>query len=118
MGRTHTHALGLAIGGISLVSMFFIRSEYLLILPMIGIGIAWGSILAMPYAILSDSLPAKKMGVYMGIFNFFITFPQIISGFFGGMIIKHLLGNQPILGLALAGACMLIAAWIVKRIKE
>lgn len=118
LGRTHTHALGLAIGGISLVSMFFIRSEYLLILPMIGIGIAWGSILAMPYAILSDSLPAKKMGVYMGIFNFFITFPQIISGFFGGTIIKHLLGNQPILGLALAGACMLVAAWIVKRIKE
>lgn len=117
-GRIGTHSLGLAIGGLSLIAIFFIQSEVWVIVPMVGVGIAWGSILAMPYAILSDSLPAKKMGVYMGLFNFFITFPQIICGFFGGLIIKHIFGNQPIWGIVLAGACMLAAAIVVQRIKE
>src|SRR5690606_1869679 len=109
-GRTRLHAINLLIGGFSLVSIFFITSPNALLMVMLGIGIAWGSILAMPYAILSDSLPAKKMGVYMGIFNFFITFPQIVCGFFGGMIIKYLFGSEPIYGIFLGGIFMLLGA--------
>ncbi|TYP97825.1 maltose/moltooligosaccharide transporter [Sphingobacterium allocomposti] len=117
-GRTNVHAFGLTVGGLSLISMFFISSPNVLLLTMLGIGIAWGSILSMPYAILSDSLPAHKMGVYMGIFNFFITFPQIVCGFFGGMIIKYLFGSEPIYGILLGGIFMLLGAISVWRIKE
>ncbi|MBD1421354.1 MFS transporter [Sphingobacterium chuzhouense] len=117
-GRTKVHAFGLIIGGISLISILFISSPNILLLTMLGVGIAWGSILSMPYAILSDSLPARKMGVYMGIFNFFITFPQIICGFFGGMIIKYVFGSQPIYGIMLGGIFMLLGAISVWRIKE
>lgn len=109
-GRKNTHAISLAIGGISFISMFFIKTPMLLLLPMIGIGIAWGSILAMPYAILAGALPAKKMGVYMGLFNFFITFPQIINGVLGGPIVKRLFHSQAIYALVLSGVLMLFAA--------
>ncbi|MGE8430045.1 MAG: MFS transporter [Sphingobacterium sp.] len=118
LGRGKTHALGLSIGGLSLISLFLIKDANLLILPMIGIGIAWGSILAMPYAILSDHLPAGKMGVYMGLFNFFITLPQIVCGFFGGMIIKYFFQSQSIYGLLLAGVFMLLAAFFVPKSKH
>lgn len=118
LGRGKTHALGLSIGGLSLISLFLIKDANLLILPMIGIGIAWGSILAMPYAILSDHLPAGKMGVYMGLFNFFITLPQIVCGFFGGMIIKYFFHSQSIYGLLLAGVFMLLAAFFVPKTKR
>jgi len=77
---------------------------------MIGVGLAWASILAMPYVILSSCIPAGKMGIYMGIFNFFITLPQIINGLFGGWIVKHIYGNQPIYAIVLAGFCMICAA--------
>ena len=77
---------------------------------MVGIGLAWGSILAMPYAILCGSIPAKKMGVYIGIFNFFITLPQIVNGFFGGWIVKNMFGGQAIYAIVLAGIFMLCAA--------
>jgi len=116
-GQKITHALSLTFGGIALLSIFFIKDPYLLIVPMIGIGMAWGSILSMPYAILSSSLPAKKMGVYMGIFNFFITFPQIVNGLFGGYIVKYAFGGQAIYALVLAGFFMLFAAAAVLRVK-
>ena len=89
MGRKKTHAISLILGGLGLISIYFIQDKYWLLLSMVGIGIAWASILAMPYAILAGSIPAKKMGVYMGIFNFFITFPQIVNGIIGGPIVKH-----------------------------
>ena len=79
-----THALSLTAGGIGLMSIYFIQDPSFLIVSMIGVGMAWASILAMPYAILAGSIPAHKMGVYMGIFNFFITFPQIVNGVIGG----------------------------------
>jgi maltose/moltooligosaccharide transporter len=85
---------------------------------MVGIGIAWASILAMPYAILAGSIPAKKMGVYMGIFNFFITFPQIVNGIIGGPIVKHLYGGQAIWALVTAGVFMLLGAWSVMRVND
>ena len=117
-GRTKVHTFGLLIGGISLISILFMSTPHVLLVSMLGVGIAWGSILSMPYAILSDSLPAHKMGVYMGIFNFFITFPQIICGFFGGMIIKYIFDSQPIYGIMLGGLFMLLGAISVWRINE
>ncbi|WP_293924622.1 MFS transporter [Sphingobacterium sp. UBA6320] len=117
-GRKQTHAFSLIMGGLGLISIFIIRDPNLLIIPMIGIGLAWGSILAMPYAILSDSLPAKKMGVYMGIFNFFITFPQIVCGFFGGYMIKIFFDSNSVYGILLAGVFMLLGALAVLRIKD
>src|SRR5690606_26595753 len=117
-GRTKVHAFGLIIGGLSLISILFISSPNILLFTIVGVGMAWGSILSMPYAILSDSLPARKMGVFMGIFNFFITFPQIVCGIFGGMIIKYFFDSQPIYGIMLGGIFMLLGAISVWRIKE
>jgi len=116
--RKQAHAYSLILGGISLLSIFFIKDPMWLIAPMIGIGLAWGSILAMPYAILSSSIPAKKMGVYMGIFNFFITFPQIVNGFFGGPIVKYFYGGQAIYAIVLAGIFMLCAAISVLFVQD
>jgi maltose/moltooligosaccharide transporter len=108
--RKMTHAISLMAGCIGLISIFFITNPNLLILPMIGIGLAWGSILSMPYAILCGSIPPKKMGVYIGIFNFFITFPQLVNGFFGGWIVKNLFGGQAIYAIVLAGIFMFCAS--------
>ena len=105
-----THSIALLIGGISLISIFFVRSEWGLYGSMIGIGIAWASILSMPYVILSSSIPAGKMGIYMGIFNFFITLPQIVNGICGGWIVKHIYGDQPIYSIVLAGFCLIAGA--------
>ena len=118
VGRKKTHAISLILGGLGLVSIYFIQDKYWLLLSMIGIGIAWASILAMPYAILAGSIPAKKMGVYMGIFNFFITFPQIVNGIIGGPIVKHLYGGEAIWALVTAGIFMLLGAWSVMRVND
>lgn len=118
VGRTKTHAISLILGGLGLISIYFIQDKYWLLLSMVGIGIAWASILAMPYAILAGSIPVKKMGVYMGIFNFFITFPQIVNGIIGGPIVKHLYGGQAIWALVTAGVFMLLGAWSVMRVND
>lgn len=110
LGRKLTHAISLMAGGIGLISIFFVRSEWGLYYSMIGVGLAWASILAMPYVILSGCIPAGKMGIYMGIFNFFITLPQIVNGVFGGWIMKHLYGGQPIYSIIMAGFCLIAAA--------
>lgn len=117
-GRKNIHAFSLAMGGLSFISMFFIKTPVLLLFPMVGIGIAWGSILAMPYAILAGSLPVKKMGVYMGLFNFFITLPQIVNGVFGGPMVKRLFDSQAIYALVLAGILMLVAAMVVRFVDD
>ena len=109
-GRKLTHSFSLTMGGISLISIFFISNPMWLLVPMVGIGMAWGSILAMPYAILAGSLPPAKMGIYMGIFNFFITIPQIINGIIGGPIVKQLFHSQAIYSLIMAGICLFVAA--------
>lgn len=113
-----THALALAIGGISLLSFLVFTDPYLLIIPMIGIGIAWGSILAMPYALLANSIPPKKMGVYMGLFNMSITIPQIVSGVLSGLILKYFFADNPILCIVMAGVSMLLGALSALFIKE
>ncbi|TDO28274.1 MFS transporter [Sediminibacterium goheungense] len=110
LGRKGTHAFSLIAGGIGLISIYFIKDPQLLKYSMIGVGLAWGSILAMPYVILSGSIPAGKLGIYMGIFNFFITLPQIINGIGGGWIVKNIYGGQPIYAIVLAGFFMLCAA--------
>jgi maltose/moltooligosaccharide transporter len=85
---------------------------------MVGVGIAWASILAMPYAILAGSIPTRKMGVYMGIFNFFITFPQIVNGIFGGPIVKHFYHGHAIYALVTAGIMMILGAFSVMFVKD
>jgi maltose/moltooligosaccharide transporter len=110
IGRKFTHAVSLAAGGLSLISIYFVKDINMLNFAMVGVGLAWASILAMPYVILSAAIPAGKLGIYMGIFNFFITLPQIINGFVGGWIVKHIYGGQPIYAVVLAGVFMLCAA--------
>ena len=108
--RKGTHALCLLMGAIGFLSFYFIKDPRMLVFPMIGVGMAWAGILAMPYSILAGALPAHKMGVYMGIFNFFITIPQIINGLVGGVMVKHLYGGKTIFAMVFSGFCLLIAA--------
>jgi maltose/moltooligosaccharide transporter len=110
IGRKLTHSVSLIAGGLGLISIFFIKDPGMLKFAMVGVGLAWASILAMPYVILSSSIPPGKLGIYMGIFNFFITLPQIINGLFGGWIVKHLYGGQPVYAIVLAGIFMICAA--------
>ncbi len=110
IGRKFTHAVNLFAGGIGLISIYFITDPAMLHWSMVGVGLAWASILAMPYVILSSSIPAGKLGIYMGLFNFFITFPQIINGIVGGPIVKHLYNGEPVYAIVLAGFFMICAA--------
>ena len=118
IGRKRTHAVSLVAGGLGLISMYFITDKDWLLLSMVGIGFAWASILAMPYAILAGSIPVKKMGIYMGIFNFFITFPQIVNGVFGGPIVKRLYDSQAMIAIVIAGVFMLLGAASVFFVKD
>ena len=118
IGRKLTHSLSLTAGAIGLISIYFITNPNTLIFSMIGVGMAWGSILSMPYAILAPSLPARKMGIYMGIFNIFITVPQIINSVFGGMIVKRFFDSQAIYALIMSGIFLLIAAISVLWVEE
>lgn len=109
-GRKSTHAFSLIAGGLGLISMSIVTDPTHLIYSMIGIGIAWASILAMPYAMISGTIPAGKMGLYMGIFNFFITLPQIINSLIGGLIVTYVFDSNPMYSIVLAGFLMLAAA--------
>lgn len=118
LGRKRTHAMSLIIGGLGLLSIYIMPTKEWIILSMVGIGIAWASILAMPYAILAGSIPARKMGVYMGIFNFFIVLPQILNALVGGPMVKYLYNDQPIFALVLSGVSLIIGALLVSRVKD
>jgi maltose/moltooligosaccharide transporter len=118
IGRKKTHALSLLAGAIGLISIYFVSNPNMLMLSMVGVGMAWASILAMPYALLAGSIPTKKMGVYMGIFNFFITFPQIVNGLFGGLVVKHIYGSNTIYAIVMAGVFMICGAFSVMLVKE
>ena len=118
IGRKKTHSISLIIGGLGMLSIYIMPDKNWLILSMIGIGIAWASILAMPYAILAGSISPKKMGVYMGIFNFFIVIPQIINALIGGPLVKYAYGNQAIFALVMSGVSFLIAASLVYKVKD
>lgn len=116
--RKITHSISLAVGGISLISISLIGNPQLLILPMVGIGMAWASILSMPYAILTGSLPPNKMGVYMGIFNFFIVIPQILAASILGSMVRHLFDGNTMNALISGGISMMIAAAVVVFVKD
>jgi len=116
--RKTTHAISLVIGGIGLLSFYFITNPNLLLVSMIAIGIAWASILSMPYAILTGSLPAQKMGVYMGIFNFFIVIPQILAASILGFLMRRFFGGDAIWALVAGGISMIIAAATVFFVED
>jgi maltose/moltooligosaccharide transporter len=118
LSKKVTHSIALAIGGLSLLSFLIFKDPYALLIPMIGVGIAWGSILAMPYAMLASSIPPKRMGVYMGLFNMSITIPQIVSGIFSGLILKYFFADNPILCIVMAGVSMLLGAVSALFIRE
>ncbi|NVK83222.1 MAG: MFS transporter [Cytophagia bacterium] len=118
IGKKKTHSLSLAIGGVGLISMYFAPNQYWLIASMIGVGIAWASILAMPYAILASSIPLKKMGIYMGLFNFFIVLPQIINALIGGPIVKNFYGGNAMYAIVMSGVVMILAAFTLRFVKE
>lgn len=116
--RPVTHMIALIAGGLGLISYIMFKDENLLIISMAGVGLAWSSILAMPYSMLTQSLPSHKMGVYMGIFNFFIVIPQILAATLLGFFTKHLFGNNAIYALVLGGCSMIVAAFLCLRIKD
>jgi maltose/moltooligosaccharide transporter len=120
--RKQVHAAALVCGGLGLLSTYFINDKYLLLLTMIGVGIAWASILSMPYAILSGALPAARMGVFMGVFNFFVVIPEIIASTTFGRIIRALFGEDskvaPLYMVMAGGVFMLIAAALVTLVKD
>lgn len=118
IGKKKTHSLSLAIGGVGLISMYFAPNQYWLIASMVGVGIAWASILAMPYAILASSIPLKKMGIYMGLFNFFIVLPQIINALIGGPIVKNFYGGNAMYAIVMSGVVMILAAFTLRFVKE
>jgi maltose/moltooligosaccharide transporter len=136
IGRKLTYSLSLLAGGIGYLSIMLVNNPELtlvnlgithisvpqgavsLFLPMVGVGIAWAAILAMPYAILAGSLPVKQTGVYMGIFNFTIAAPQIVSGIFAGWILTAVFDNQAIYIIMLAGISMMLGAIAVYFVKE
>ena len=109
LGLRGSHLVNLWLGGLGLVSMALVRDPQWLLLSMVGVGFAWASILSLPYAMLSDSLPAAKMGVYMGIFNFFIVIPQLVAVSTLGVLLAKVLGGEPMRVLMLGGACLLLA---------
>lgn len=118
LSRPKAHMIALIAGGLGLITYLIFKNENLLLISMAGVGFAWASILAMPYSMLTQSLPAHKMGVYMGIFNFFIVIPQILAATLLGFFTKHLFNNQAIYALVLGGCSMIIAAVLCLRIKE
>ncbi|WP_417457666.1 MFS transporter [Kordiimonas sp.] len=110
-GRRVTHLINLCLGGTGLVSMIFISDPTWLLLSMVGVGIAWASILSVPYSLLSSAVPFAKMGVYMGIFNFFIVIPQLLAASVLSLIVKSFFGGEPIYALVIGGVSMIIGGF-------
>ena len=113
-----THLLALTFGGIGLIAIYFVSTKVGLLLTMIGVGVAWASILSIPYAMLSGSLPAAKMGYFMGVFNFFIVIPQIIAATILGFLVKQIFNNEPVYALIVGGIGMIVAGLLTLRVTE
>ena len=116
--RVTTHLICLVIGGLGLGSMYFVRDPQWLIASMAAFGVAWASLLTMPYAILSGVVPYRKMGVYMGMFNFFIVIPQILAAAVLGLLVRTVFGGHAINALLLGGVSMIVAAFLMLRVKD
>jgi maltose/moltooligosaccharide transporter len=118
IGKCKTHSFCLLAGAAGFLTIPLIHDKWLLFLPMVGVGIAWASILSMPYSILAAAIPQNKMGVYMGIFNFFIVLPEITASLFFGWIMNHMLNNNRLAALIVGGCCFILAAILTQRIEE
>ena len=117
IGKQKTHFVALLCGGLGFISMYFIKDTSLLWISMLGVGFAWASILAMPYSMLIETIPQTKMGIYMGIFNFFIVIPQIVNGIIGGPLVSSLFNKHAIYYLMLGGVLLIMGGIIVLFIK-
>jgi len=118
MGLRVSHLVNVWLGAAGLIAFLVIRDPQWLLVSMIGVGFAWSSILSLPYALLSDSVPAEKMGVYMGIFNFFIVIPQLLAASVLGFLLKTFFAGEPIYALAIAALSLFIAGIFVLRVDE
>lgn len=116
--RKTVHMISLICGGLGFASFYIIKDPNLLLVSELGIGLAWASILSMPYAILAGSLPAEKMGVYMGIFNFFIVIPQITAAAILGFFVKNVVGGEAIYALVLGGASLILAGFLTLLVDD
>ncbi len=116
--RKTTHAICLVMGALGLLSIFFIKSPQMLLGSMVGVGFAWASIVSMPYAILTGSLPSHKMGYYMGVFNFFIVIPQILAAAILGFILSRYFENHAIYAMLIGGISFLVAAGLTMRVED
>ncbi|WP_130735670.1 MFS transporter [Flavobacterium sp. J27] len=112
-----THMLALVAGGLGLISIYFLSDKTGLLLAMVGVGIAWASILSIPYAMLSGALPSNKMGYYMGVFNFFIVIPQIVAGTILGFLVNTFFNDQPVYALIIGGFSMIFAGLLTLTVK-
>src|SRR5512141_1575996 len=117
-GLRISHLVNTTLGGIGLLSFVVIRDPHWLLLSMVGVGFAWASILSLPYALLSDSVPSEKMGVFMGIFNFFIVIPQLVAASLLGFLLKVFFGGQPLQALVIGGVSLIVAGLCVLRVAE
>jgi maltose/moltooligosaccharide transporter len=117
-GRKHTHTFCLLCGALGLMAVILMHSKYMLLISMVGVGIAWASTLSMPYAILAAILPPNRTGVYMGIFNFFVVVPEILASLFFGFVMVHFLHNNRMLAVVAGGVCMLVAAVLMQRVED
>jgi maltose/moltooligosaccharide transporter len=119
LGKKYTHAMCLILGGIGLISVYFITNPGNLYISMALVGIAWASILSMPYSMLAGFIPEQKMGIYMGIFNFFIVLPEILASLFFGKIMTHYLNNDRLLAVLIGGLLLIFASIVcILIIKE
>ncbi|GAA5083036.1 MFS transporter [Lysobacter panacisoli] len=118
LGLRVSHLVNVTLGGLGLLSFLLIRDPDWLLLSMVGVGFAWASILSLPYALLSDSVPAEKMGVFMGIFNFFIVIPQLVAASLLGFLLKHFFDGQPLQALTIGGISLIVAGLCVLRVRE
>jgi maltose/moltooligosaccharide transporter len=116
--RKTVHAVALTLGGVALLSVGAIGSPWLLLATMVGVGIAWASILSMPYAMLASAIPASRVGVYMGVFNLFIVLPEIVASLTFKPIVEHVFGNDPLYVVVTGGVCLLAAAACVRFVDD
>jgi len=116
--RKKVHGIALSLGGLSLISVYFIHDPVVLQFTMIGVGIAWASVLSMPYAILAGAIPPSRTGIYMGVFNFFIVIPEMIASVGFKDLVKNVFHNQPVYVVVMGGVSLLIAALMVLRVED
>lgn len=118
IGVRKSHLINLCLGGTGFVSFLFVHDPVWLLASMCGVGVAWASVLSLPYALLSDSVPAREMGLYMGVFNLFVVIPQLVAASVLGFLLKSLFGGVPIYALVLGGVCFFVAGGMTLRVKE